>query len=76
MPFVATWMDLEIIIVSEVSQMQISCEITNMWNLIKMILKNLFKKQKQTQRFQIQSYGYQKGNFGGRDKLGGWDLLC
>ena len=33
MPFAATWMDLEIIILSEVSQRQISCDITYMWNL-------------------------------------------
>ena len=26
-------------------------DITNMWNLIKMIQKNLFTKHKQTQRF-------------------------
>ena len=36
MLFGATWMDLEMIILSEVSQRQIY-EITNMWNLIKMI---------------------------------------
>ena len=37
MPFVSTWMDLEIIILSEVSQTerQISYEITYMWNLKK-----------------------------------------
>ena len=33
MPFAATWMDLEIIILSEVSQRQISYDITYMWNL-------------------------------------------
>ena len=35
MPFAATWMDLEIIILSEVSQTerQISYDITYMWNL-------------------------------------------
>ena len=34
-PFAATWMDLEIIILSEVSQIerQISYDITYMWNL-------------------------------------------
>ena len=32
MPLAATWMDLEIIIVSEVER-QISCDITHMWNL-------------------------------------------
>ena len=34
---------------------------------------NLFTKQKKTHRFQKQSYGYQKGNMGRRDKLGAWD---
>ena len=33
MPFAATWMDLEIIILSEVSQRQISYDITFTWNL-------------------------------------------
>ena len=35
--------------------------------------KNLFTKQKQTQKFQNQTYGYQRGKHGGRDKLGGLD---
>ena len=34
MPFAATWMDLEMIILSEVRQRQISYDITHMWNLI------------------------------------------
>ena len=33
LPFAATWMDLEIIILSEVNQRQILYEITYMWNL-------------------------------------------
>ena len=44
MPFAATWMDLEIIILSEVRQRQILYDITYMWNLIKMIQKNSFTK--------------------------------
>ena len=35
MPFALTWMDLEIIRLSEVSQRQISYDITSMWNLKK-----------------------------------------
>ena len=35
MPFAATWMDLEIIILSKVRERQISYEITNMWSLVK-----------------------------------------
>ena len=48
MPFVATWMDLEIIIISEVKtdrERQIY-EITSMRNLNKIIQVNLFTKQK------------------------------
>ena len=60
MPFVATWMDLEIIILSEGSQTekkQILYDITYMWNLKKMIQMNLFTKQKQTHRHRKQMYG-------------------
>ena len=35
MPFAATWMDLKIIILIEVSQRQISYTITYTWNLKK-----------------------------------------
>ena len=42
-----------------------------MWNLIKYGTKELIPpKQEQTQRFQNQTYGYQRGNTGVRDKLG------
>ena len=42
MPFAATWMDLEIIILSEVSQTEKDkYHITYMWNLIKMTQKKL-----------------------------------
>ena len=38
----------------------------------KIIQLNLFTKQKQTHRVQEQNYGYQRGNVGGRGKLGVW----
>ena len=34
---------------------------------------NLFTKQKQTHRYRKQTYGYQRGKRGGRDKSGVWD---
>ena len=51
MPFAAIWMNLQMIILSEVRERQIPQEITNMWTLIKMIQNNLFRKQKQTERY-------------------------
>ena len=35
MAFAATWMDLEIIVLSEVSERQRSCDVTSMWSLKK-----------------------------------------
>ena len=48
MPFAATWMDLEIIILSEVNQTekQISYDIAYTHNLIKITQVNLFTEQK------------------------------
>ena len=49
--------------------------VSYMWNLKKkkMIQMNLFTKQKQTHRHRKQTYGYQRGKVGGRDKFGDWD---
>ena len=55
------------------SEKQISYEITHMWNLIKMMQKNLSTKQKQTQRFWNQTFHYQRVNIVGRDGVRGWD---
>ena len=68
MPFAATWMDLEIIILNEVSRRQILYDVTYMWNLKKKIQMNLFTKQKQTDRLKTN-----KGERWGRDKSGVWD---
>ena len=60
MPFAATWMDLDIITLSEVSQTK-----TNIWyHLYVESKKMLFTKQKQTHRLRKQTYGYQRGKVG------------
>ena len=66
MPLVATWMDLEIIILSEVSQTEKDKyhDIAYMWNLKKKIQMNLFTKQKETHRHGKQTYGYQSRKAG------------
>ena len=48
MPFTATWMDLEIKILSEVKsdrERQILYDITYMWNIMKMIQSNIYKTE-------------------------------
>ena len=61
MPFVAKWLDLEIIILNEVRQRKINSIGYHLYveSLKIMIQVNLFTQQKQTHR--IQMYGYQTG---------------
>ena len=73
MPFAATGLDLEIIILSEVRRKrQISYDIAYKQNL-KKIQMNLFTKQKQTHRLRERIYDYQRGRMKGRDSQGIWD---
>ena len=67
MQFAATWMQLEIIILSEVSQRK-----TNIiWYHLYMESNKNDTKQKKTHRFQNQSYGYHRQNFWGREESRG-----
>ena len=45
MPFAATWMDQEIIILSEISQRKISYDIAYLWNLKQMIQMNYIQNR-------------------------------
>ena len=66
MPFATTWMDLEIIILSEVSQTEKDKYyiILLLCGILKMIQMNLSTKEKQTHRLRKQIYGYQRGKVG------------
>ena len=74
MPFAATWMDLEMIVLSKISQTE--KDNTMRYHLHvetkKMIPMNLFIKQKQTHRHRKESFGYQRGREMERDKLRIW----
>ena len=59
MPHAAIWIELEIIMLSEVSQSQIPCDITHMGGL--KYDTNELMKQKQTHRHREQTYGCQGG---------------
>ena len=48
MPFAASWMDLEIILLLEIRQIQISYDINYIWN-IKNSTNELIRKQKHVQ---------------------------
>ena len=57
MPFAAIWMDLEIIILSEVRQRKTNIAISLIRGTLKIIRMNVYTKQKQTHRHRRQTYG-------------------
>ena len=69
--FTATWMDLEIIILSQTEKDKYQMISLIIWyhfyveSKEKVIQMNLFTKQKQTHRLWKQTYGYQRENLGG-----------
>ena len=72
-PFVATWMDLEIIILSEVNQMEKDkCHITYIWNL-KKVYKWTYLQNRNRPTDIENKFMVTKSESMGRDKLGVWD---
>ena len=73
MPFAVTWVQLEIIEVSEVRQRKTNIIRYYLYEESKkMIHRNLLTKQKQSHR-QEKTQGYQRGMVRRRDKSGSWD---
>ena len=65
MPFAATLMDLENVVLSEASQIKKNIIWYHLYvKSNEMIQMNLFTKQKQSYRSWNQTYGYQRGNGG------------
>ena len=63
MPLVATWMDPEIIILSEVCQTE-----KDKYHMLSLMTQmNVFSKQKQIHRNRKQTYGYQRGKGQGEE---------
>ena len=72
-PFAATRMDLESIILNEMLNKD-KYHDSFLCGIKKMVQMNLFTKKKRTQRLWKQTYNYQRGKLVvGRDKSGGWD---
>ena len=73
LPFAATWMDLEIIILSEVSQKEKEkYNITYIWN-VKYDTNELIYKRETDSQAQRTNLWDTKGGRGAKDKLGVWN---
>ena len=71
LPFAAAWMDLQNIILSEVSQQEKDKYCMNQLyvNSKKITRINLYTKQKQSHIHRKQRYGYQRGEVGGERQI-------
>ena len=72
-PFAATRMDLEIIILSEIRQRQISYNITYMWNLMKNDTKRLILKRNKLTEFKTNLMVIMGEDLEGKEELGRWE---
>ena len=70
MPFAATWMDLEMITLSEVSQRQVSYDIAYMWHLKQNDSNEFIYNTEIDVHTKKRNLWIPKGN---TDKLGVWD---
>ena len=73
MSFVVTWMDLEIIILGEVSQAREICNIAYMWNLNKERYKWTYLQNRNRPIDIENKFMVTKGKRERREKLGVWD---
>ena len=74
MPFATTWMDLKIIILSEVTRTrQISYDITYMWNLKNDTNELIYKTETDSQTSKTNLWLPKGKRELRRDKLGGWE---
>ena len=71
LPFAVTWMDLDMIILSEVSQTNaIIYDMTYRWNLENNTNESIYKTE-----MDLQIYGYQRGEEGEKEQIRGMGLI-